>query len=129
MELNRRHEHQFKLGGYEIQIVFVFVNSRVPAAPSSRPKPERFTPPNGRRGSDATIALMKTIPLSKSDVKSFCSSGLLVHALAARPNVVSFATPIASAASRTRKIDATGPNTSSRYAGESFGTSTRTVGS
>src|SRR5262249_484987 len=44
----------------EIQIVFVFVNSRMPVAPSSRPKPERFTPPNGKRGSEATIALMKT---------------------------------------------------------------------
>src|SRR6266481_2306107 len=128
MELNRRHEHQFKLGGYEIQIVFVFVNSRVPAAPSSRPKPERFTPPNGRRGSEATIALMKTIPLSKSDTKRFCSLRSLVHALEPRPNGVSFASSTAASASPTRKTAATGPKISSRYAGDSFGTSTRTVG-
>src|SRR5207247_3043640 len=51
----------------EIQIVFAFVNSRIPTAPSSRPKPERFTPPNGRRGSEATIALMKTIPVRSEE--------------------------------------------------------------
>src|SRR5438477_10493989 len=129
LERNRTHAHQCKIGVYEIQIVFAFINSRMPAAPSSRPKPECLTPPNGRRGSDATIALMKTIPVSKSEAKSFCSSGSLVHALEPRPNVVSFASSIASCASRTRKMDATGPNTSSRYAGESFGTLTRTVGS
>jgi iron complex outermembrane receptor protein len=113
----------------EIQIVFVFVNSRIPAEPSSRPKPERFTPPNGRRGSDATIALMKTIPASSSDANSFFSSRSLVHALAPRPNVVSFASSTAAWTSPTWKTAATGPKTSSRYAGESFGTSTRTVGS
>src|SRR5438552_6935942 len=113
----------------EIQIVFVFVNSRIPAAPSSRPKPERLTPPNGKRGSEATIALMKTIPASRSEVKSSCSSGLFVHALAARPNDVSFAISTACSASRTRKMDATGPKTSSRQAGDSRGTLTITVGS
>src|SRR6266513_1614709 len=92
----------------------------MPAAPSSRPKPERFTPPNGRRGSEATIALMKTIPLSNSDAKSFCSLRSLVHALEPRPNVVSFASSRAASASPTRKTAATGPKTSSRYAGDCF---------
>src|SRR2546430_15129556 len=54
---------------HEIQIVFVFVNSRIPAAPSSRPKPERFTPPNGKRGSEATIPVMKNISVSRADLK------------------------------------------------------------
>src|SRR5437016_4300560 len=73
------------LSRHAIQIVLAFMNSRMPAAPSSRPKPERFTPPNGNRGSDADIALMKTIPDSNSDANSSCSVGSLVQALAAKP--------------------------------------------
>ncbi len=38
------------------------MNSRIPNGPSSRPQPLRFTPPKGRRGSDATIPLTKTAP-------------------------------------------------------------------
>jgi hypothetical protein len=48
---------------YAIHTVFMFVNSRMPTAPNSRPKPERFTPPNGTLGSDATMVLKNTIPL------------------------------------------------------------------
>src|ERR1043165_272271 len=88
---NRTHEDQCKIQVHEIQIVFAFVNSRIPAAPSSRPNPERFTPPKGRRGSDATIDFIKTIPESSSDVKSLCPSSSLVHALEPSPNVLSFA--------------------------------------
>ena len=54
---------------------------------------------------------MKTIPRKKSDVKSSCSSGLFVHALAARPNELWFPCSIAWAASPMRKIEATGPKT------------------
>src|SRR6266567_4498814 len=61
-------------------------------------------------GSDHCVD--ETIPVSNSDVNNLRSWGSFVHALAARPNVVSFASSIASLASRTRKIDATGPNTS-----------------
>src|SRR5438874_13010156 len=112
-----------------IQIVFVFTNSRIPAAPSSLPNPERFTPPKGNLGSEATIALTKTIPASSSDTNSSCSLRSFVQALAPSPKVVAFAISTASAASRTRKNDATGPKTSSQYAGESIATSARTVGS
>jgi hypothetical protein len=42
---------------------------------------------------------MKTIPLSNSDAKSFCSLRSLVHALEPRPNVVSFASSTAALAS------------------------------
>jgi hypothetical protein len=39
----------------------LFTNSRIPYALNSRPYPDRFTPPKGRRGSEATIPLMNTI--------------------------------------------------------------------
>jgi hypothetical protein len=42
-------------GKLRIQTVLVFVNSRMPYGPSSRPWPEAFTPPKGTRGSLATI--------------------------------------------------------------------------
>src|SRR5205085_412000 len=80
----------------------------------ARRNPERLMPPNGNRGSDADIALMKTIPDSNSEAKSSCSVGSLVQALAANPNSLSFAISIASSGSRTRKTAATGPKTSSR---------------
>ncbi len=41
-----------------------------------------FAPPNGNRGSDATMLLMKTIPASNSEAKSRCSAGSFVQALA-----------------------------------------------
>jgi hypothetical protein len=39
---------------YSIQTVFMSVNSRMPCTPSSRPWPDHFTPPKGKRGSEAT---------------------------------------------------------------------------
>src|SRR5262250_1807425 len=70
---------------------FIFVNSLIPTAPSSRPCPDHFTPPKGIRGSEATIRLMKTMPASSSLMNFCCSSGSLVQALAPSPNRLSFA--------------------------------------
>src|SRR5205823_12941971 len=103
-----------------IQFVFVFTNSRIPAAPSSLPNPERFTPPNGNLGSEATIPLTKTIPASSSDANSSCTFRSFVLALAPRLIVVAFAISTSSAASRTRNTDPTGPKHSSHYAQQSY---------
>src|SRR4029077_12779951 len=46
------------------QMVWMLVNSLIPYSDSSRPNPERLSPPNGSRASDATIPLMKTSPAS-----------------------------------------------------------------
>src|ERR1700739_3693803 len=62
----RPRQRAFYFGKSRIQTVLVFVNSRMPYGPSSRPWPEAFTPPKGTRGSLATIWLMKTIPDSRS---------------------------------------------------------------
>src|SRR5437762_6013105 len=126
---NAKRSSELGLRSQAIQIVFLFMNSRIPAAPSSLPNPESATTPKGNPGSEATIALMKTIPAASSDANRSCSVRLFVHALAPRPKVVAFAISTASATLRTRKNDATGPKTSSQYAGESIATSARTVGS
>src|SRR5438067_3316137 len=128
-QCNAKRSSELGLRSQAIQIVFLFTNSRIPAAPSSLPNPERFTPPNGNLGSEATIALTKTVPASSSDANNSCSVRSFVQALAPRPKVVAFAISTASATSRTRKNDATGPKISSQYAGESIATSTSTVGS
>ena len=44
--------------------VFTLTNSRMPCAPSSRPYPDRLMPPNGSRGSEATMPLTNTAPAS-----------------------------------------------------------------
>src|ERR1700721_4316352 len=66
-----RISHQFVCNFYflgacdsSIQTVFTLVNSLMPKGPSSRPKPDCFTPPKGTRGSEATILLMNTMPAS-----------------------------------------------------------------
>ena len=74
------------------------------------------------------MALMKTWPASSSLTKRDCSRVLLVQTLAPKPKFVSLASRIASSISETMNTDATGPNSSSRYAGESAGMSMRTVG-
>src|SRR6267378_1546794 len=82
--------------------VLIFVNSRIPQAPNSRPWPDHFTPPNGIRGSEATIRLMNTIPASSSLMNFRCSAASLVQALAPSPNRLSFAIRIASLMSFAR---------------------------
>src|SRR5271169_4088839 len=111
-----------------IQTVLMLTNSRIPCTLSSRPNPEFFTPPNGRRGSDATIPLINTAPASRCSIQYCCSSGSFVHAALASPNGVSFASSTASSILLTRNNNATGPNNSSQYAGEFLGISVITVG-
>jgi len=43
---------------------FLFTNSSIPYLPSSRPKPERLTPPNGSSTPSAPTALTNTMPAS-----------------------------------------------------------------
>src|SRR5215470_328978 len=100
---------------HSIQTVFIFVNSLMPTAPSSRPCPDHFTPPNGIRGSEATMRLINTIPASSSLINLCCSAGSLVQALAPSPNRLSFAIRMASVMSLARNTLATGPNISSLY--------------
>src|SRR6267154_254066 len=111
-----------------IHTVLMLVNSRIPCTPSSRPCPDHFTPPNGIRGSEATMRLMNTIPDSKSSIKRGRSRGSSVHALAPKPKRLSLAMRMASSTSLARNTLATGPNNSSLYAGESSGMSVSTVG-
>ena len=48
------------------QIVLTFTNSSIPKAAHSRPKPEFFTPPKGKEGSERTKSFTKHIPASIS---------------------------------------------------------------
>ncbi len=91
---------------------FTFTNCRMPCRPSSRPKPLFFTPPNGRRGSLATIELMNTDPASRSAMKRPRSAGSFVQALLPSPKDVLFASSTAPSRLSTRKISATGPKVS-----------------
>src|ERR1700683_1460436 len=92
----------------------MFMNSRIPNIASSRPWPERFTPPKGSRGSDATMRLMKTIPDSRPLMNFSRSPGSLVHALAPRPNGLEFAIRMASSTFLARHNEATGPKSPPR---------------
>src|SRR5437870_8134643 len=65
---------------YSIQIVLMFVNSRIPWTPNSLPCPDHLTPPNGSLGSEATMRLMNTIPASSSLMNRSRSLSSLVHA-------------------------------------------------
>src|SRR2546430_4833149 len=56
------------------QTVWMFTNSLIPYSESSRPYPDRFTPPNGRRASEATIPLMNTSPASIRSASFFARS-------------------------------------------------------
>src|SRR6266478_4700526 len=75
-------------GASSIHTVLMFVNSRMPCAPNSRPCPDHFTPPKGIRGSEATIRFMKTIPDSRSLMKRSRSFLSFVQALAPNSNRV-----------------------------------------
>lgn len=45
-----------------MRMSFLLTNSSMPNRPSSRPKPERFTPPNGSSTPSIPTALTKTMP-------------------------------------------------------------------
>ena len=56
---------------------FLLTNSSAPKRPSSRPKPEALTPPNGSSTPSAPTALMKTMPASIwSATRSACSGSV-----------------------------------------------------
>ena len=69
-----------------------------------------------------------TCPASISSMNRARSAASFVHTLEPSPNDVSLARRIASAASRTRKRAATGPNSYSVYAGEPAVMPVNTVG-
>lgn len=103
-------------------------NSRIPCPDSSRPYPDRFTPPNGNAGCDAVIPLKNTAPASRSRTNRSTSAASRVHTLELSPNGVSLARRTASSRSATRYSVATGPNVSSRWMRISRVMSVRTVG-
>ena len=47
-----------------MRMSFLLTNSSMPNLPSSRPKPDRFTPPNGSSAPSAPTALTNTMPAS-----------------------------------------------------------------
>src|SRR5258707_15375710 len=49
--------------------VLAFTNLRMPKTPSSRPCPERLTPPNGRLGSYTPMEFTNNCPDSSSSMK------------------------------------------------------------
>ena len=63
---------------------------------------------------EATIPLIKTEPASSSSVNRRISLSSFVQAAEPRPNVVAFASSIASSIFATRNSDATGPKSSSQ---------------
>ncbi len=102
-------------GSYEtVRMSFLLTNSSMPNRPSSRPKPERFIPPNGNSTPSAPTPLMKTIPASiLSAIRLACSESV-VNTYEPRPNGVSLAICTASSSESTLYTVATGPNSSSR---------------
>ena len=74
------------------------------------------------------MPLMNVAPASTSSMKRACSAASFVQAAEPSPKSESFASAIASSRSFTRKSSATGPNTSSRYAGALGGMSASSVG-
>ena len=105
----------------------MLVNSWMPCSASSRPNPDAFVPPNGSRTSLRTSALTKQAPAAMRRAIASPRARSVVQTLAPRPKAVSFATRTASSSSRTRRMLATGPNSSSSYAGIPGATASSTV--
>src|SRR6478672_1165812 len=62
---------------------FLFTNSSMPNLPSSRPKLDRFTPPNGSSALSAPTKLTKTMPARAGRRPG---SGAAFHAEPVQPN-------------------------------------------
>ncbi len=88
-------------GQARCQTVVALQNSRMPWPASSRPYPERLTPPKGSAGWEAVMPLTKTPPASRSRTKKATSSWERVQTLELRPNGESLATATASSMSAT----------------------------
>src|SRR5258708_8500112 len=65
--------------------VLAFTNSRMPKTPSSRPCPERLTPPNRSLGSDTTMQFTNVCPDSTSSINRSPSPVPLVPTLLPLP--------------------------------------------
>src|SRR6476646_7845112 len=64
--------------GQPTRISFLLTNSSAPYLPSSRPEPERLTPPNGSSAPSAPTMLTYTIPASISfATRSACSASVV----------------------------------------------------
>jgi hypothetical protein len=85
-------------------------------------------PPNGKRGSDATKLFTKVEPASSFLATRSPRFISFVNTAAPKPKMVSLAIRTASSSSLAPMIAATGPKSSSSYAGMPGFTSTRTVG-
>ena len=74
---NERFERSRRLAArryFTTRISFLLTNSSMPYLPSSRPKPERLTPPNGSSAPSRPTPLTKTMPVSRlSATRSACS--------------------------------------------------------
>jgi hypothetical protein len=63
--------------GQPIRMSLELTNSSAPALPSSRPVPDRLTPPKGSSGASALTTLTKTMPaLIRSATRRACSSSV-----------------------------------------------------
>src|SRR5258706_15773540 len=85
-------------------------------------------PPKGRRGSDLTMPLMKTLPDSIWGASNSAAAISRVQRLAPRPYEERLARRMASSASRAEMRAATGPKVSSVKAGFAAVTLVRIVG-
>src|SRR4051794_7358339 len=86
---------------FATRISFLLTNSSIPYGPSSRPKPERLTPPNGSSAPSRREPLTKTMPASISLATRSACSASVVNTYEPRPNGVSFATRTASSSDET----------------------------
>src|SRR5207248_1511354 len=98
---------------YLIQIVLILVNSRIPSTANSRPKPEDFIPPKGRRGSDETKVFTQQVPASIRCAIFSPRATSRVKTAAPNPNGESLAILIASSSSLASIKANTGPKISS----------------
>ena len=62
-----------------MRIIFLLTNSSAPKRPSSRPEPERLTPPKGSSAPSAPTTLTKTMPASMRSATRRACSGSVVN--------------------------------------------------
>src|SRR6185503_450082 len=99
-ELHHASVHSRRVG-QPTRISFLLTNSSAPYFPSSRPQPDRLTPPNGSSAPSAPTMLTYTMPASISLATRSACSGSVVKRYEPSPNGVSFASFTASASEPT----------------------------